>query len=69
MDRRTAIKSIAAAGAVAGGLAGLPAQAADRGLPAILKPKRLREGMTVGLIAPAGASNNRQQVLVAQGQA
>lgn len=65
MDRRTAIKSIAAAGAVAGGLGVTAAGAADKDRPPLLKPKRLREGMTVGLIAPAGASNNRQQVLVA----
>lgn len=65
MDRRTAIKSIAAAGAIAGGMAGTAALAADSDRPPLLKPKRLREGMTVGLIAPAGASNNRQQVLVA----
>ena len=62
MDRRTLLKSMAAAGAMAGGLAGT-AMAADRETLPLIKPKRLEKGMTVGLIAPAGASNNRQQVL------
>jgi len=65
MDRRTLIKSLAAAAAV-GGMTPLAASAAaDREAGPVLKPARLEPGMTVGLIAPASASNNRQHVYMA----
>ena len=64
MDRRTMVKSLAAAGLAAGGLAASSTGTAQtRQNPAPLKPPRLQPGMTVALIAPAGSSNNRQQVL------
>lgn len=63
MDRRTLVKSLLATGAMAGGLAPLAAaSAADEKPSSLVKPRRLEPGMTVGLIAPAGASNNKQQV-------
>jgi muramoyltetrapeptide carboxypeptidase len=56
-----------AAGALAGGAlaaGALPGRAAADEHPrrAVLKPPRLEPGMTVGLIAPAGASGNREEV-------
>jgi muramoyltetrapeptide carboxypeptidase len=63
MDRRTLVQSLAAAGIAGVGLSAstpLHAQAETRPL---VRPRRLEPGMTVALIAPAGASNNRQQVL------
>ena len=65
MDRRTMVKSMAAAGLAAGGLAAssMAGAAQPSGPLPLLKPARLEPGMTVALIAPAGASNNRQQVL------
>ena len=63
MDRRTLVKSLAAAGLAAGGLAATaPLAAETRKQHSLLKPRRLEPGMTVALIAPAGASRNRQQV-------
>ena len=63
MDRRTLLQSLAAAGLVGTGLtASAPAHAQAESRP-LVRPRRLEPGMTVGLIAPAGASNNRQQVL------
>lgn len=63
MDRRTLMKSLLAAGAMAGGMGAVGMAAAEsRQTPGVIKPKRIRAGMTVGLIAPAGASRNRQQV-------
>jgi muramoyltetrapeptide carboxypeptidase len=63
MDRRDVLKSLAAAGALAGGLTAVKAaEPSTEHLP-LVKPHRLEPGMTVGLIAPAGASRNRQQVL------
>ncbi len=63
MDRRTLVKSLLAAGAVAGAMGSLAAADKATEKPgALVKPARLEPGMTVGLIAPAGASNNRQQV-------
>lgn len=66
MDRRTLVKSMMAAGALAGGL-GMQslAAAANTGQRPLVKPKRLQPGMTVSLVAPAGASNNRQHVHMA----
>jgi muramoyltetrapeptide carboxypeptidase len=65
MDRRTLIKSLAAAAAVSS-MAPVTANAtAGRKAGPVLKPARLEPGMTVGLIAPASASNNRQHVLMA----
>jgi len=66
MDRRTMVKSLAA-GLAAGGLAAtttVNASKPDASRPPV-KPPRLEPGMTVALIAPAGSSNNRQQVLYA----
>ena len=63
MHRRTLMKSLLAAGALAGGLVAAGTATANSKRPsAVVKPKRLQAGMTVGLIAPAGASRNRQQV-------
>jgi len=65
MDRRTLIKSLTAAAAVG---AMSPVTAATGANPIagpVLKPARLLPGMTVGLIAPASASNNRQHVHMA----
>jgi muramoyltetrapeptide carboxypeptidase len=57
------MKSLAAAGLAAGGLAASgTAVAEERATRPLLKAKRLEPGMTVALIAPAGASRNRQQV-------
>ena len=63
MDRRTLLQSLAAASLAGTGLAAsapVHAQAESRPL---VRPRRLEPGMTVALIAPAGASNNKQQVL------
>ena len=65
MDRRTLLQSLAAAGLAGSGLAATApghAQAQAQSLP-LVRPGRLEPGMTVALIAPAGASNNKQQVL------
>ena len=63
MDRRTLLQSLAAAGIAGTGLAAsAPVHAQREKLPLVC-PRRLEPGMTVGLIAPAGASNNKQQVL------
>ena len=65
MDRRTLVKSLAAAGLAAGGLATTAsASAATTSAPlSLIKPRALKPGMTVALIAPAGSSNNKQMVL------
>ena len=62
MDRRTLLQSLAAAGLATSGLAASPVHAQSGARP-LVRPRRLEPGMTVALIAPAGASNNRQQVL------
>lgn len=63
MDRRDVLKSLAAAGALAGGLSAATSATAETDRLPLVKPQHLEPGMTVGLIAPAGASRNRQQVL------
>ena len=50
-----------ATGALPGRLAAAETQAASGRRP-VLKPPRLEPGMTVGLIAPAGASGNAEEV-------
>ena len=65
MDRRELMKSLAAGLVTGSALAGTAAanetQAANSRRP-VLKPPRLEPGMTVGLVAPAGASSNAEEV-------
>jgi muramoyltetrapeptide carboxypeptidase len=64
MDRRDLMKALAggvlATGALAAGSGAAQGKRAAR--RAALKPPRLEPGMTVGLVAPAGASSNREEV-------
>jgi muramoyltetrapeptide carboxypeptidase len=57
-DRRSALKSLAAAAATAAAVAALPAPAQAARLP-LRKPPRLRAGDTVGLIEPAGFTDDQ----------
>ncbi len=47
---------MAVCGSLAGGLAGVPLMARAASQPALIKPKRLRPGMTIGLVAPASSA-------------
>jgi muramoyltetrapeptide carboxypeptidase len=63
MQRRTLLKSLGALGSLLAGAGALPlaAVAADP-VPGILKPPRLRPGMTVGLIAPASPPDEKEAI-------
>ncbi len=65
MQRRDLVKSLAGGALAAGALAtgAVAAAAREEAEPRpVVKPPRLAPGMTVGLVAPAGASSNREEV-------
>lgn len=47
---------IAVCGSLACGLAGVPLRSSAASRPALIKPQRLRPGMTIGLVAPASSA-------------
>lgn len=63
MQRRTLLKSLLAFGPLAGGMSMIsPPTAAAESAAGPLKPPRLRDGMTVGLIAPASPPNEKADI-------